>query len=432
MADFLDLLEGVLSSPFFWWSGILADAVAAVLVFEHVIRIRWFLLAIAVTMVLAFLHSWLKKRTKPPNGRDGDGSGSRRQSRRGNGPTIQVGGDVHGDVRFGEHHLKATLKIADVVKTRTPTVNPTGEAIYVQFPVHALNAAAEEAKAWLIGIRRFKAPDQWEQIYSESVRLYWSHTKADVMEAITISPGIPHNLNVLRVLSGPQFIELQVNAFAVPLALRPGVFGSDDVYVFDIAVSAKGVETANVSLTFKLGSHWDQPEMMITGVVFPSPALSNVGPDLVRLQTTWKEGERPVIEVHNVTDRKIEVRCRGEIAEAARGHKRRDSFPAAWREAVGQREWVRFDPNDKRHVLIASAEKNFNGQREFVSIHSRDGNGLAETWEISDFMYADVHFSFETKPPLERPHANDDWFRVTWNKRDEVFELGKPLASDDD
>lgn len=229
----------------------------------------WFVLLL-VGFFFAF-DGWRRSRKNkqgPPSG----GGTSQKQS--GAGQNVQVVGNVHGGIQFGGHKPTATLKISGPVKTRTPTVNPTGEAIYVQFPVNALGGAAEEAKGWLVGIRRFKAPDQWEQIYSESVRVYWSHTRADVMEAITINPGVPHNLNVLRVLSGPQQIELQVNAFAVPLALASGVFSSTDTYVFDMAVSAIGIETAATSLTFRLGANWDRPEVMVAGVVKPPTVLT--------------------------------------------------------------------------------------------------------------------------------------------------------------
>ncbi len=148
--------------------------------------------------------------------------------------------------------------------------------------------------------------------------------------------------------------------------------------------------------------------------------------DAAKLSIAWYDGAEPVVEVANESDGVIECSGIGQILKAEPVHRRRDSFPVSWRNHYKSDKWIKLEPKEKRKVLIAYVQTNQFGSQQYAVIPQHGGS--AESWKLERFHYADMFIEFSTRPPLAKPVK--DWFRLTWNGREEIFRLGKPLEND--
>lgn len=145
---------------------------------------------------------------------------------------------VH-ETHFGDDQARRVLYIA-VIPTATSGATVTG------------------CEGYLVDVRKWNATtEEWDQTsFSMSQRLEWG---AFGFTSVDIGPSTRRPLNVARIARVQNRIELLVD---VPLNKDARLFDNrDDVFRFDIVVTAQGVSDTRYSLRLQMGEAWNQPKI---------------------------------------------------------------------------------------------------------------------------------------------------------------------------
>jgi hypothetical protein len=143
--------------------------------------------------------------------------------------------------------------------TETPTVNAGVFYAYVQIvPECVTGVPVHECQGYLLRVLKRSAPtDNWEPTQiDEPLQLLWSIY--DDTAPRTLQPGVETRLNLCWISNTDRNLHAAVERLPFRFSR---VFNARDTFRFDIRLTPKDCPPADVSVSVRVGSSWNNPSV---------------------------------------------------------------------------------------------------------------------------------------------------------------------------